>query len=660
VAGGALRVDRKCTECADDDRIEVQRQPAAGATPGAGHRFAEISVHAPQAVAPAAPTERMAISEPEDAGEQEAERAAVQVMRTLATGEPPDDGPLGLTITRPLVQRAVDNSAEPTPQPAEAGLLVDDEAVTTQPGQMRKTDFLRVLRPAVCAAAERELARVGRNTDGCPYLDRWFNYYQGRPPQQVERSLRKYAPETAHARTAGDYLGPVSARIAARVRRWVDTGEVPEVPDGVSLDEPGGGVLDTLAGVGSAIGSAVASGISAVGSFLGKLFFKARPGGAGRGAPGGAPLVGLGEGQPLETTARSRMGAAFGYDFGSVRVHTDASAAALADSMNARAFTVGTHVAFGAGQYRPGELAGDALLAHELAHVMQQGGASAEGPLPAPSQHDTVEQDADRAAVGAMLAMWSGDRSERTRRDATPNHRSGLRLQRCVHGQTPAVQQVPSAPQLPLGPVSDAGAASPMTASQDVNITSTTPRMLQSCGLVTWPFQLRLPVPAAASGWIVQHITFERNVYQRGGTIRKYPRLYKEYWEIWPVEPGATQPGSLDLNNARVPSTLGYDDEYAALFDPTGRVDTQNTQGDTTITAQAKFYVGTLTAADDFRRFRTDTLAGSLPSNPNRPGWWTDGGTTHNMALTWDCTTGGGGTSHVRVQLGAAVEESDL
>ena len=60
---------------------------------------------------------------------------------------------------------------------------------------------------------------------------------------------------------------------------------------------------------------------------------------------------------------------------GRVRVHTDEVAAASAQAVGAQAYTVGNDIVFGAGQYSPGTAAGDHLLAHELAHVGQQGGA---------------------------------------------------------------------------------------------------------------------------------------------------------------------------------------------------------------------------------------------------------------------------------------------
>jgi hypothetical protein len=77
-------------------------------------------------------------------------------------------------------------------------------------------------------------------------------------------------------------------------------------------------------------------------------------------------------GQPLDTATRNLMESRFGHDFGKVRLHTDARAASLARSLQARAFALGNDVVFGHGQYAPQTFAGKSLLAHELAHVVQQ------------------------------------------------------------------------------------------------------------------------------------------------------------------------------------------------------------------------------------------------------------------------------------------------
>jgi hypothetical protein len=68
---------------------------------------------------------------------------------------------------------------------------------------------------------------------------------------------------------------------------------------------------------------------------------------------------------------RAWMEPRFGHDLAAVRVHTDAVAARSARAVNALAYTAGEHLVFADGQYRPATDSGRALLAHELAHVVQ-------------------------------------------------------------------------------------------------------------------------------------------------------------------------------------------------------------------------------------------------------------------------------------------------
>jgi len=76
-------------------------------------------------------------------------------------------------------------------------------------------------------------------------------------------------------------------------------------------------------------------------------------------------------GHPLDASTRSNFESRFGADFSQVRVHTGAEAAASARSINARAYTAGSDIAFGAGEYSPDTTSGRSLLAHELVHVAQ-------------------------------------------------------------------------------------------------------------------------------------------------------------------------------------------------------------------------------------------------------------------------------------------------
>src|SRR5262249_10225970 len=103
--------------------------------------------------------------------------------------------------------------------------------------------------------------------------------------------------------------------------------------------------------------------------------------------------------QPLGAATRAFMEARFGHDFSRVQVHTDAAAAAAARAVSALAYTVGSHVVFGAGQYAPRTSAGRQLLAHELAHVLQQRSSAAPpADLGTGDVHDPAEAEADRLA----------------------------------------------------------------------------------------------------------------------------------------------------------------------------------------------------------------------------------------------------------------------
>lgn len=97
--------------------------------------------------------------------------------------------------------------------------------------------------------------------------------------------------------------------------------------------------------------------------------------GAGAAAPPVVDHVLAGPGEALDSGARHFMERRFGRDFSNVRVHVDAQAAASARAVDAHAYTVGDHVVFGTGRYAPSTVDGRRLLAHELTHVLQQGGA---------------------------------------------------------------------------------------------------------------------------------------------------------------------------------------------------------------------------------------------------------------------------------------------
>lgn len=352
-----------------------------------------------------------------------------------------------LSSAAPRLQRAPNNGASPAPEtapaePAATGpLIVEDDAATIGPGQMRKSEFLEQLRSAVCTAADQVLAEVGQNTEGCPYIEQWLSYYADQDAAHVERALRKYAPEAASATSARDYIPAVSNRVRRGVETWARTGELTGVPDELQgMLSGGGGALGAVAGVLGGIGSAIGGAISAVGSAIGGAFsslssalFKTKDGNAPVSNDPQEIQQQLSKGgQPLDSTVNSRMSAAFAHDFSNVRVHSNAQASA---GLNARAFTIGNDIAFAGGEYQPGTLVGDALIAHELAHVVQQGtgGAATVNSKNEQTSGTALEDEADVAAVNAVASIWGGTQYGMT---SVASHsltrlKSGLKLQSC-------------------------------------------------------------------------------------------------------------------------------------------------------------------------------------------------------------------------------------
>ena len=358
----------------------------------------------------------------------------------------------GLMVQRAARDEAATGQAGLQSEPASKAitaapsLIVEDDAADVKPEQMRKSEFIAQLRSAVCSTAEQALAGTMWSAMGCPYIERWLDHYSNQPSAYLERALRKYAPETANARSARDYIPLVTQRVRRGIEEWRSTGEVKDLPQEFAAGGmPGATVSGLVGGLLSGVGSAISGLVSGAGhaiggaiSSIGSMLFKHREGSSGDGAEQDPAAIQaqLGSGQALDSAVQRRMQSAFGVDFAGVRVHTDARARELTDGLQARAFTIGNDIAFGAEEYQPGTPVGDALIAHELAHVVQQGGDSAA----ATTQHKggtasgALEEDADRSAVGAVVKLWTGARGDLSQlgHSAMPRLRSGLRLQGCT------------------------------------------------------------------------------------------------------------------------------------------------------------------------------------------------------------------------------------
>jgi outer membrane protein OmpA-like peptidoglycan-associated protein len=110
-------------------------------------------------------------------------------------------------------------------------------------------------------------------------------------------------------------------------------------------------------------------------------------------------------GTPLSEPQREFFEPRFGADLSGVRLHQDGQAAELAEQVNARAFTLGQDVYFGAGQYSPSTDEGQRLIAHELTHTLQQSGVEPvanQGSLAEPEQElDEREEEPEKQPVQA-------------------------------------------------------------------------------------------------------------------------------------------------------------------------------------------------------------------------------------------------------------------
>jgi hypothetical protein len=113
-------------------------------------------------------------------------------------------------------------------------------------------------------------------------------------------------------------------------------------------------------------------------------------------------------GEPLDRPTRALMEAHFGVDFSSVNVHSDERAARSAEAVGAQAYSVGPELAFGRGLYQPTTSAGRRLLAHELAHVVQNEESAIPSSLRVGRPDEAAEHDAVEAASRVRTSTASG------------------------------------------------------------------------------------------------------------------------------------------------------------------------------------------------------------------------------------------------------------
>ncbi len=266
------------------------------------------------------------------------------------------------------------------------------------PGQLVKQAFLAQLKPLVVAAADQELGKAGA-AEGCPYIETYFAKYSAMPAAQTLALLRKWIPSAASVTSATDLVPMVVARVRSGIKTWKETGALP--PELAAAD-PG---IAAAARASSTPGAPTAQRKSL-----------------------DALESDLGAGEAVDSKLAGPLGAQ------GARIHRGPVAAQHARAENAVAFAVGQNVVMGAGAPQQGTPAGDALLAHELAHTAQQKDAAGDATArmkPIGAEDHGAERDADRAASGAI----SGQRVATLGNFAGAIGdvmRTGLQLQRCA------------------------------------------------------------------------------------------------------------------------------------------------------------------------------------------------------------------------------------
>ncbi len=123
-------------------------------------------------------------------------------------------------------------------------------------------------------------------------------------------------------------------------------------------------------------------------------------------------------GAPLERRLRERFASRLGADFSRVRIHADSTADVMAQALDAQAYTLGNHIVFRNGRFRPDSPQGEKLLIHELSHVAQQAttSPSMDRAPKISDPHDAAEREADRIAdhfaAGSTASMPPASHAE--------------------------------------------------------------------------------------------------------------------------------------------------------------------------------------------------------------------------------------------------------
>ena len=381
-------------------------------------------------------------------------------------------------------------------------------------------------------------------------------------------------------------------------------------------------------------------------------------------------------GQPVEPIARGRLEKQLGHDFSRVRVHYESAAADSARRLHANAFTVGEHVVFASGRYQPHTTSGRRLLAHELAHVVQQR-RGASSPQRSTGGENIGQDDSHTQRAGEMLVQcdFAGPVPQeapvvRVLTDAEVQ--AAIAFDTVVLKDQDEIRRVRDLVGVPPEPavidedfvnavvsfqagqnITQDGKLGPVTASRlgrelkaeakslgkpAGNAVAREGRImdrraltfsvvnpaheLTTTGSVEYGVRFGVPDPAA-DGWVIQHVRFAGAKQNGAGNPVALNTVAQEYWEGWQVRHGHVFIGG--SADAHVADTFRTVDEGAG------------TRGSLSVTGRVTFVRDFNLALPPWGH--TVAAAGALPTRTTAPAGWSDGeAALHRMTVRWNDT----------------------
>ncbi len=366
-------------------------------------------------------------------------------------------------------------------------------------------------------------------------------------------------------------------------------------------------------------------------------------------------------GEPLANAVNEKLSNSFGADFSNVRLHTDANAAAMNKSLNARAFTHGNDIYFNQGQFNPNSKTGEHLLAHELTHVVQQGAVgnavqrelAVEHPNPS-AVADQLSQEQIDAAVTFNTARLRSEAEIMVVRDVLGlSHDSPTIDPELVQEVAQFQAENNITIDGKIGPITATRLGQEFSAesrfvggrSGDADLFRAARRMgtrsftidvneyetpNDTQGSATFGVMWNI-ADSHANGYIIQHVRFSGNVTDCTGAAATSAnaQLSSPYFEAWRVENGFVRCGNLRG------ACTGSDDTFTTATEAAG------TRGTVGVRGNANFFPNYTLDSGWVESAMGVHPAGELPHRSSTPPEWSESSTkTHEMTVVYDsCAT---------------------